>query len=294
MASEKASQDQPRAKPKLGNLGQRLATALVLIPVLVVALFVDPTPWSILGFSVVALAFAGDEYLRMILGVGPESGPDERALGLRSCSALVGAALVVLVALFGTSVAMAPTLAAGAVILTTAVLVRRKHLPAAGHHVAAALSGLLYVPMLGCVWPLLKSELGPQWLFLALALAFMSDSFAYFAGRLFGRTKLYEAVSPKKTVEGSIGGLIGGVAAMVGMGHFWLAPEIPIVHGVVVGLLGSAVGQIGDLVESMIKRTFGIKDSGNVLPGHGGMLDRVDALLFVAPLVYYYAKLFLG
>jgi phosphatidate cytidylyltransferase len=146
--------------------------------------------------------------------------------------------------------------------------------------------------MLGCVWPLLKHDFGPQWLFLALALAFSSDTLAYFAGRGLGKHKLYEAVSPNKTIEGSIGGLFGGVIAMVGMGHYWLAPELPIVHAVVLGVIGSVLGQLGDLIESMIKRTFGAKDSGNLLPGHGGMLDRVDGLLFVAPLVYYYKELF--
>ena len=177
--------------------------------------------------------------------------------------------------------------------LHDALPICKQHLPEAGRHLAYALAGLVYVPMLACVWPLLKKELGPEWLFLALALAFGSDTLAYFGGRAFGKHKLYEAVSPKKTIEGSIGGLVGGVLAMVGMGHYWLAPEIPITHCVALGLIGSALGQIGDLVESMIKRTFGIKDSGHILPGHGGMLDRVDGLLFVAPLIYYYAKLFL-
>jgi phosphatidate cytidylyltransferase len=194
---------------------------------------------------------------------------------------------------FGTSTAMAPTSFAATMLIAAAVLVRKQHLADAGRTLSYALAGLVYVPMLGCVWPLLKHDFGPQWLFLALALAFSSDTLAYFAGRGFGKHKLYEAVSPKKTIEGSIGGLFGGVIAMVGFGHYWLAPELPIVHAVVLGVIGSVLGQLGDLVESMIKRTFGIKDSGNVLPGHGGMLDRVDGLLFVAPLVYYYAKLWL-
>jgi phosphatidate cytidylyltransferase len=212
---------------------------------------------------------------------------------LRVTYGLAGAGLMIGNFLLGTHTAMAPILFLAAMAVATAVLARKQHLPHAGRHLAFALSGLVYVPMLACVWPLLKKELGPEWLFLALALAFTSDSFAYFAGRTLGKHKLYEAVSPKKTVEGGIGGLVGGVVAMLGFGHFWLTPEIPLVDAIVLGLVGSALGQIGDLIESMVKRTFGVKDSGNVLPGHGGMLDRVDALLFVAPLVYYYAKLFL-
>jgi phosphatidate cytidylyltransferase len=270
----------------LSNLAQRLLTAVVLIPILVVSMFVDPTPWSILGFSTVALVLAADEFLRMAMG------GTERAIGLRITFAIAGAGVVVGNTVYGTSLAMAPISFAATMLIAAAVLARKQHLADAGRTLSYALAGLIYVPMLGCVWPLLKQDFGPQWLFLALALAFSSDTLAYFAGRGFGKHKLYEAVSPKKTVEGSIGGLFGGVIAMVGMGHFWLAPQLPIVHAVVLGVVGSVLGQLGDLVESMIKRTFGVKDSGNVLPGHGGMLDRVDGLLFVAPLVYYYAKLF--
>lgn len=271
------------AKPGPSNLVQRLMTAAILIPILVVSMFIEPTSWSILGFSVLAVLFAADEYLRM--------GLRDRALGLRVVFGLAGAGVMIGNFLLGTHTAMAPTMFAAAMAVATAVLVRKQQLPDAGHHFAYALAGLVYVPMLACVWPLLKNEVGPEWLFMALALAFSSDTLAYFGGRAFGKHKLYEAVSPKKTVEGGVGGLVGGVAAMVGMGHFWLTPEIPITHCVALGVVGSALGQIGDLVESMIKRTFGVKDSGNVLPGHGGMLDRVDGLLFVAPLIYYYAKL---
>jgi phosphatidate cytidylyltransferase len=273
----------------LSNLAQRLLTAVVLIPILVVSMFVDPTSWSILACSTVALVLATDEFLRMAMGVGER----ESAWGLRATLAIACAGVVVGNTVFGTSTAMAPTSFAATMLIAAAVLVRKQHLADAGRTLSYALAGLIYVPMLGCVWPLLKHDFGPQWLFLALALAFSSDTLAYFAGRGFGKHKLYEAVSPKKTIEGSIGGLFGGVIAMVGFGHYWLAPELPIVHAVVLGMIGSVLGQLGDLVESMIKRTFGIKDSGNVLPGHGGMLDRVDGLLFVAPLVYYYAKLWL-
>jgi phosphatidate cytidylyltransferase len=273
----------------LSNLAQRLLTALVLIPILVYSMFGEATAWSILAFSVVALFFAGDEFLRMAIGVRE----GDRALGLRATFGLAGAGVVVGNTVLGTHTAMAPSMFAAAAAVAFAVLFRKRHLPEAGRHLSFAFAGLVYVPMLGCVWPLLKKEFGPEWLFLALALAFLSDTLAYFAGRAFGKHKLYEAVSPKKTIEGSIGGLVGGVAAMVGMGHFWLAPDIPIPHAVVLGLVGSALGQLGDLVESMVKRTFGVKDSGNILPGHGGMLDRVDGLLFVAPLVYYYARIVL-
>jgi phosphatidate cytidylyltransferase len=127
---------------------------------------------------------------------------------------------------------------------------------------------------------------------MTLMFAWMPDSAAYFAGRAFGRTKLYEAVSPKKTREGFVGGLLGGVVGAL-LAHFWYLPQIPLAHAVGLAVVCACVGQLGDLVESLLKRSTDIKDSGNILPGHGGLLDRIDGLLFVAPLVYLYA-LWLG
>ena len=86
-------------------------------------------------------------------------------------------------------------------------------------------------------------------------------------------------------------GILGSTLATVGVGSFWLLPDLPIAHAIPLGIFGSIAGQTGDLVESMLKRTFGVKDSGKILPGHGGLLDRIDALLFVAPVAYYYVAL---
>ena len=288
MQAEPTGERKPRVK---NNLVQRLLTAAVAIPILVLSLFFESGAWSITCLSAIAAGLAGDEFLRMTLGVKPDS--SDQAWGMRGPFALASLGVVVLNVVLGTNTAMAPVMFIGAVVMATAVLARKQHLPKAGHHLSYGLGALAYVPMLACVWPLLKKEFGPEWLFLALALAFGSDTVAYFAGRAFGKHKLYEAVSPKKTIEGSMGGLVGGVLAMVGFGTYWLTPDVPLTHAIALGLCGSALGQIGDLVASMIKRTFDVKDSGNVLPGHGGMLDRVDGLLFVAPLIFYYAKIFL-
>jgi phosphatidate cytidylyltransferase len=269
----------------LSNLAKRLLTAAVLIPLLVVGMFLDPTAYGILAGTVFAVFFAGDEYLRMSLPVHEE----DRAVGVRATFGLCGAAIVVLGFLFTPARALPPVLTASAILVSISVLLRKAQLPEAGRHMAAVLAGLLYVPMMACVWPLLMQfESGGAWLFLALAVAFGSDSMAYFFGRALGKHKLYEAVSPKKTVQGAMGGLFGGVAAMIGFGSSWLIDTIPISHAIVLGLLGSVLGQLGDLIQSMAKRTFGVKDSGNILPGHGGMLDRVDSLIFVAPMIYYY------
>ena len=134
---------------------------------------------------------------------------------------------------------------------------------------------------------------GLGWVFLALALAWLSDTGAYFAGRAFGRTQLHEALSPKKTVEGYVGGL---VAAVAGAGFFaWLLiPALGVADVLIVGVGVGTLGVVGDLAESLVKRATGVKDAGNIMPGHGGLLDRVDSLLFVAPALYGYAMLMKG
>ncbi len=116
------------------------------------------------------------------------------------------------------------------------------------------------------------------------------DSAAYYAGRAMGRHKLFERISPKKTWEGSIAGAIGAVAAMIGMQQ-WFLPYLSVLDAAVLGSIVGVFGQLGDLAESHIKRDAGVKDSSNLIPGHGGLFDRFDSLLFVAPLVYLYLNI---
>lgn len=119
--------------------------------------------------------------------------------------------------------------------------------------------------------------------------AFMSDTGAYFAGRAFGKHKLCPAVSPNKTVEGCVGGFIGSIVGMI-VYHFIVKATISLDLGwvmiIVLGIVGSLLGQIGDLSFSVIKREYGIKDYGTIFPGHGGVLDRFDSVLFVSPAYY--------
>lgn len=285
------------------NLTARVLTAAVLLPALLAAIYLDPTHWSVAGLSAVVAVIAGDEFLRMRVRAGDSSNegaaPKHEAIHasdarrLRWVFGALALALVLACAADFHGRWLGPLASGGGIILALAVLVQRRSLASAGSHLSSALAAWIYIPVLLVVWPLLKRDVGANWLTVALATAFLSDTVAYFVGRAIGRHKLYPEVSPKKTVEGAVGGLLGGVLAQVGMGTFWLLPELPLVHAIVLGILGSMLGQAGDLVESMIKRSCGVKDSGNILPGHGGMLDRIDALLFVAPLVYYYAR-FLG
>ncbi|MCY0987309.1 phosphatidate cytidylyltransferase [Nannocystis sp. ILAH1] len=276
----------------MADLIKRLWTAIVLVPILVIALFVDRTPWSILALAVLFGGFALDEYLRMALPQRSLSGPAATSgheYGLRAFMAVIGAAVVALPMVFGAGRVLPPLLMFS-VIAVALVLLSRKHaLEQAGRHMSVCLAALLYVPLLASLWPQIKHHFGPGWLFVTLAIAFLSDTGAYAFGRLWGKHKLYPAVSPGKTWEGSLGGLVGANVATVGFGSAFLLPELAVGHAVVLGILGSLAGQGGDLFESMLKRSHGVKDSGNLLPGHGGMLDRVDALLFVGPVVYYFA-----
>jgi len=126
--------------------------------------------------------------------------------------------------------------------------------------------------------------------FLVLAIfvsVWACDTVAYFVGIKFGTHKLFPRVSPKKTWEGAIGGFVGAVAAFALLAAYYM-PQMPIVHAIVCGVIVGVMGQVGDLAESLLKRDASVKDSSQILPGHGGLLDRFDSILFVAPLILIY------
>jgi phosphatidate cytidylyltransferase len=126
------------------------------------------------------------------------------------------------------------------------------------------------------------------WLALLLIIVWSNDTFAYFGGRAFGRRKLAPGISPNKTIEGSVAGLLGGLAAAF-IFNFYVPTEEPIEGPrlVACAILAGTAGQLGDLFESMLKRYSHVKDSGKIFPGHGGLLDRVDGLLFAAPVLWF-------
>jgi phosphatidate cytidylyltransferase len=128
---------------------------------------------------------------------------------------------------------------------------------------------------------------GPRYVFLCLCFSWLADTGGYFFGRFLGKTKLYEAVSPKKTRAGFVGAIVGSTVGGLAA-HFLYLPRLSLAAAIGLGVVCGALGQFGDLVESLIKRSTGIKDSGSIVPGHGGMLDRIDALLIAAPLVYLF------
>ena len=148
---------------------------------------------------------------------------------------------------------------------------------------SAALVGVFYVGLFpGLAVSLLGLTNGLLIFLGLLAIVFAGDTFAYFFGRFLGRRKLLESVSPKKTIEGSIGGLVGSALVGFCLQHFFL-PDLPAFEMTLIAAVSGAFGQVGDLFESLIKRLADVKDSGRIMPGHGGFLDRLDGVLFAAP-----------
>jgi phosphatidate cytidylyltransferase len=169
------------------------------------------------------------------------------------------------------------------------VLFFAKPIENAGTRAMTLITGLCYVVFLGGFAILLARDehgsMGRNALLTAAAVTWLGDTMAFFVGKTLGRHRLYPLVSPKKTWEGAFGGLLGSVGgAMAVCALFW--HDAPLMQILSFSIVGSIFGQMGDLVESFFKRSVGIKDSGSILPGHGGVLDRVDAFLFVVPLCY--------
>ena len=150
-------------------------------------------------------------------------------------------------------------------------------------HVAFVVLSTLYVGM-GFYYFIVTREAGIAYIIFALLVVWVTDSGAYFTGRAFGKNKLWPEISPNKTIEGFVGGIVLAVIGAVIM-QFITPFDLSVVMIIVVTIVASIFGQMGDLVESAIKRHFDVKDSGKILPGHGGILDRFDSLLFVLPLL---------
>jgi phosphatidate cytidylyltransferase len=163
--------------------------------------------------------------------------------------------------------------------------------------VGATILGVMYVALLG--GHLVAVRMGFEQKLSAHLLSFFflvimgSDSGAYYTGRALGRHKLAPAISPGKTWEGAIGGMIASLLMAV-VAHYWFFPELPLRLALPLAALMNILGVLGDLTESALKRGAGAKDAAQILPGHGGLLDRLDSLLFNAPVLYYFGRLYFG
>jgi phosphatidate cytidylyltransferase len=256
----------------------RILSAAVLIPIVVgIIWFLPPIGTLVLGLVAAGLAFV--EYVALAGN-----------LGVRVPS------VVSLVATLATTVAMSrPTVPLDVVLIAAMIAVGAMAVatgrPAAERlrDAAGGLFPLLYLGMPIGALVAIRSVISREAVLVLIAIIVISDSGQYYAGRLLGRHALAPAISPKKTIEGAVGGFVVGIVAAVALGLVWLPGLAPDT----LALLGAAIvalGIVGDLFESLLKRSAGVKDSGAVIPGHGGMLDRIDSWLFAAPVYYVFLR----
>ena len=175
--------------------------------------------------------------------------------------------------------------------LLLAVLATRKPSPDVPAAAAAAVFPVVYLAVPLALTAVIRDAWGREVLLLGLLVVWISDTAQLYVGSTFGRRRLAPAISPKKSVEGAIGGFVAGVAAMAGIGRLWL-PSVGIPGLAAAGAALVAFGIAGDLFESLLKRSANVKDSSALIPGHGGVLDRIDAVLFVMPAYYLILTLF--
>ena len=280
----------------LGNLAQRFLVALVAVPILLVVLYYhrpEPTWALIFAASLIAM----HELFAMMLPA-----EDRRAALVMGGLAVAAFYWLDPLALAGYGDAV-PHVVTGAMRAGTTIpilfavvvpglyyLFRFRDIPSVAGRYAATVTGIVYAGYLTTYLAKLKlidRDHGGDTVLIVLIVAWLADTGGYFAGRFLGKAKLYPAVSPKKTWAGAWGGIAGSVIGVAVL-KLVSAHDLTWLDVGLIAIPGGILGQLGDLTESLIKRSVGVKDSGALLPGHGGLLDRIDAVLFIAPYVYGY------
>ncbi len=275
------------------NLALRVASGLLLFPLLVWVTWVGGLAFALL--LCVAAAVAAHELIAMF---GEVEAPE--VLGIAVAALLPLATWWSAAHYARVYPATIPALIAMATMALLAMnLLRSGPLERAPHRAGISALAWVYCGLLVATVAGLRARFGFAWVMLAFVVTWLNDTCAYFAGRFFGKTPFCPRVSPKKTWEGFAGGVAGSVLGALGTKAVFLFLAQP--RGeqfliswpecILVSLGASVLGPVGDLVESMLKRAAGVKDSGTLIPGHGGLLDRIDALLFVAPWIYLWANI---
>ncbi len=299
---------------KKSDLIPRVITALAAVPIIIFIMFVAPA-WVFGALVAVVASISAWEYCNMVYGTKHKNGTWLTA----------GLALLVSISMYrqtpteatfsvdlfltdGWSIA---TLCIAVLVLFLYFLFSYNDQKDASILISGSVTGLIYGSVLISTIALVHrngGSAGAFWVLLTLLIVWVSDTGAYFTGRAFGKTKLYKAVSPNKSIEGAIGGFILSLGAAIGANSFFpslagsheflgFAYELswePLSLGaiLIVAVPANLLGQTGDLAESLIKRAHGVKDSGTIIYGHGGMLDRIDALIFASPWVYICQRIF--
>jgi CDP-diglyceride synthetase len=311
----------------LGNLAQRFLVAVVAVPLLLLLLHYErPEPtWAVIFL---ASLIAMHELFAMVLPK-EDRGP-ALVMGGLACAAFYWLDITTLVSLapsetgwtthsassmtsahepsFGLKLLAGAVSASGAITLILAVVVPMlyylfRHRMTAEQlatdtgtvtkRITGTIMGIVYAGLLTTFLAILKRidpDHGASTVLIVLIVAWVADTGGYFAGRFLGKTKLYPVVSPKKTWAGAWGGLLGSLGGLALLKVVY-ADWLTWFDVFAIAIPGGMLGQMGDLAESLIKRSTGVKDSGALLPGHGGILDRIDAVLFIAPYVYCYLQI---
>jgi phosphatidate cytidylyltransferase len=256
----------------------RVLSALVLLPVVIGAVWFLP-PIATLVLACIAALLAFIEYADIIA-----------ALDVRIPRTVAGIAVVSACIAVGASLVSVDLLLMSAVIAFGALAVAGGTPGATTLHASvASVFPVAYIGLPLGALAAVRAISGREAVILLMLTIVISDSAQYYCGRAFGRRPLAPTISPKKTVEGAIGGLLFGTAAMV-IGGRWIFPDADVILLGLVSASIAALGIVGDLFESLLKRSAGVKDSSNIIPGHGGVLDRIDSWLFAAPVYYAFIK----
>ena len=266
------------SRPEMNPHMKRWATGVIAVPILIGIIAYGPEEMFTLLIAFATLAGMA-EYNRMVFGKG---------FRWEKAETLVVALFTLLAAAAGDRVLLTAVLSFAVMVILMLNLLRVDEEGLDMIRVGKVIVGIMYIPLLLSHFILIRqTSSGVYWIFFILVLAFSGDIAAYYVGSRMGKTKLLPKVSPGKTVEGTIGLVVGSIAGALLFRQLFF-PLLPVPHAVIMALVGSIAGQLGDLCESVLKRTAGVKDSGAMLPGHGGILDRLDCLMFITPFVYYY------
>ncbi len=262
---------------------QRIITGLVLIPAVVLLVLNASYLWLSVVVSIITL-IALWEYNSFVVVESLSGNTSERS---KLLTVLLGVFVPALYSVYGAGV-LFPYLVLCLLLIVLVSAIGRDGLEGSITEASLRFFGIVYIAVtLSHIIAFNTVENGRLWLLVILIIVWANDTFAYFGGKSLGKNKLAPSISPGKTIEGAVIGLIGGfIAAFVF--DYYQNIFANVWDIVLVSLLVGVLSIVGDLVESILKRSSGVKDSGSILPGHGGLLDRIDSLIFVIPAVYYY------
>ena len=278
-------------KPEAKSSGSaRLITAAVVLPFLIASILIPWLKWLFVAMAIAAMALALFEFYVLA---------KQRGLQPDTSAGFLAAIAILVISVFPADLYNVLFVLLVIMVLTAGTLVaatlRGAPFDKMLASVGATILGVLYIALLGShlvslrMWD--REALAADLLAFFFLVLMGADAGAYYLGRAFGKRKLAPSISPGKSWEGVVGG-VAAALVMAAVAHYWFFRELPLKYALPLAVIMTVVGIFGDLVESALKRGAGAKDAANILPGHGGLLDRLDSLLFNAPLIYYFGRFY--